>query len=374
MRRTGWIGVIAALVGVFALVTPALAAEGGFRLKSGKDITPTYVEGKTGSVYLNYQDADDASSPVSGAEFTYYRVAELEGFAEGASISSAYRPLCRNADTSYIHVDDKTNAEDIADDIVSAYKEDRVEDGVKYEATTNDKGCVNTTNMRHGVYLAVETKAAKMHLPTAPFIFAVPYAVADENVEESGWCYEAYVEPKPNPCGNLIVKKIVSGTAGDKEKDFHFTFTINSKEKFNYHKYKAGKKPAGTGSIESGDSFTLRHGEYIEIDTIPTGTEYQIVEEESGKDGYKTSVDGEAEGRIGHLNVKKVTFTNKKDKAKKKSSSSSGNGSKKKGFLSSVQTGDENMLLAYMLLAEAGLMAICIAVMRRRKERAYDDR
>ncbi len=108
--------------------------------------------------------------------------------------------------------------------------------------------------------------------------------------------------------GDLILTKEVTGTDGDKDKEFHFTITLENE--------KLSEPINGTyGDATFTDgvaSVTMKHDDEIKITDIPGGTTYEVVEEEANQDGYETSSVNEA-GEIPKGDSVTVTFTNQKD-------------------------------------------------------------
>lgn|GEM_PF-2344644 len=108
---------------------------------------------------------------------------------------------------------------------------------------------------------------------------------------------------------SLVIEKTVTGTAGDKNKEFTFTLTLQDEdgteleESFPYE----GSK---SGTIKSGQSVKLKHGESIQIYEIPLGVNYEVAE--SGNEGYEVT----AEGDIGIISDtgEVASFVNHKDK------------------------------------------------------------
>jgi pilin isopeptide linkage protein/uncharacterized repeat protein (TIGR01451 family) len=85
--------------------------------------------------------------------------------------------------------------------------------------------------------------------------------------------------------GNLRVTKTVEGEGADATKQFVFTLTlVGITDTFNY--IGAGT-PSGT--IASGDTFSLSHGQSITIVGIPKGTMYSVVETDYSGAGYTTT-------------------------------------------------------------------------------------
>lgn len=109
--------------------------------------------------------------------------------------------------------------------------------------------------------------------------------------------------------GNLRITKTVKGDNIDKDEEFMFRVTFtkkNGQESATGYRYKLGSE---SGTIYSGDKFTLKHGETITIKDIPTGIKYEV--EELNADGYIVSADGET-GTI-TLGTTTAEFINTKD-------------------------------------------------------------
>ena len=110
--------------------------------------------------------------------------------------------------------------------------------------------------------------------------------------------------------GNLTIKKVVSGTAGEQDRDFTFKIDLYDEKgstlggSFSY----TGSK---TGTIKSGETVTLKHSESITINELPLGTKYKVTEVEANTNDYVTTSEN-AEGVI-EAGVKTATFENSKD-------------------------------------------------------------
>lgn len=87
--------------------------------------------------------------------------------------------------------------------------------------------------------------------------------------------------PMAHDTGNLTVSKIVTGNAGDKNKDFNFTVTLSDKTISGVY-----------GDLEFTDgvaTFTLKNGESKTATKLPAGIDYEVTETEENQDGYATS-------------------------------------------------------------------------------------
>ena len=85
--------------------------------------------------------------------------------------------------------------------------------------------------------------------------------------------------------GNLVVSKTVAGVSGETNKSFDFIVTFDgAPATYNY----IGSGVAD-GTITSGDTISLSHGQSIQIIGIPAGTTYSVVELDYSIDGYTTA-------------------------------------------------------------------------------------
>ena len=119
--------------------------------------------------------------------------------------------------------------------------------------------------------------------------------------------------PTPPPSGedervgSLTVSKTVTG-GGDQTRDFTFTITLTNDgsqlgTRFSYF----GSK---SGTVKSGETFTLRHGQSITITGIPAGSKYSVTEVQ--EDGYTLSAD-DATGTIPNGGRATAAFINALD-------------------------------------------------------------
>ena len=110
--------------------------------------------------------------------------------------------------------------------------------------------------------------------------------------------------------GSLTISKVVTGNAGDKNKEFTFTVTLtdtNGDPLDGEYSYTGSKE----GTIKSGGEIKLKDGESVTISGLPIGTKYTVDEAEANKDGYTTTSKGES-GEITE-NEQKAEFTNSKN-------------------------------------------------------------
>ena len=122
----------------------------------------------------------------------------------------------------------------------------------------------------------------------------------------SSACFTNSRQPVPEQpkTGALTIKKTVTGSGGDRDKEFTFTVTLAGADgEYVYH----GSKQ---GTIRSGGTITLKHGESVTISGLPVGTRYTVTE--SGADGYTVTKTGET-GTIAEDTSAAAAFTNQKD-------------------------------------------------------------
>lgn len=148
------------------------------------------------------------------------------------------------------------------------------------------------------------------------------------------------VTPPDTPeYGSLTVKKTVTGDLADKNKEFTFTITFNAEGSYSY----TGSK---SGTLKSGDSVQLKHGESITISGLPAGTTYAVTE--SGNNGYKVYSSGD-KGTIAANKVSTAAFTNTKS--------------------SVPQTGDDSNLLLWLSMAGiSGLGMVLTAILGKKRK------
>ena len=115
--------------------------------------------------------------------------------------------------------------------------------------------------------------------------------------------------------GTLIVEKQVMGY-GNTGKDWHFTIQLTGPDgQLWKDSVKAALSDGTTVKLEfngQGEAaFTLKHGQTLRIDSLPNGTAYQVTETEANRDGYTTTMSGDA-GTITGEGTSYAKFVNDK--------------------------------------------------------------
>jgi hypothetical protein len=87
--------------------------------------------------------------------------------------------------------------------------------------------------------------------------------------------------------GSLTIGKTVAGTGADPAKKFNFTVAFAGNGASKTYSYVGNGVPNGT--VASGDTIALAHGESITIVDLPQGLQYTVTEDDYADDGYATA-------------------------------------------------------------------------------------
>ena len=154
--------------------------------------------------------------------------------------------------------------------------------------------------------------------------------------------------------GNLTVTKEVVGTHGDKDREFHFTVTLDNKTI-------SGK----FGDMDFTDgvaTFTLKHGQSATATGLPAGIGYTAEETEANQDGYETTSTAD-KGTVPENGNVEIKFINHKEVTSEKPSTPD-----KTDTLDSPKTGDRaNIELYISLCAMSGLLIAILTVLKKKK-------
>jgi len=92
----------------------------------------------------------------------------------------------------------------------------------------------------------------------------------------------------PAGYGSLVISKTVTGGGGDEAFTFTVTLGQDADQDYSYDLYDSTGK-IGEGSIKTGQTITLKSGQWAVITRIPIGTDYEVAEEE--KEDYTATLD-----------------------------------------------------------------------------------
>ena len=174
---------------------------------------------------------------------------------------------------------------------------------------------------------------------------SVPSDLGNQYASRAGevdWIFVAEEKNFEQHTGSLTIKNTVTGDLGDKTKDFAFTVVFGGQGEYPY----TGSR---SGTIQSGGTVLLHHGESITIAGLPSGAAYSVTE--SGNSGYRTYASGDT-GLIPANAEATAAFTNSRRKV--------------------PPTGDDNQRLVGLIVmgvAGAGILALLLADRAARKKR-----
>ncbi len=185
-------------------------------------------------------------------------------------------------------------------------------------ATSDASGIVLFENLAMGSYDIIET--------SAPTGYTLSSVVATATLTTD----DVTVVASPNVItdilytGNLLIQKTVAGDLASETRAFTFTVTLSTNGTYSY-------SGSYSGTISSGDTIQLTHGQYILITGLPAGTTYSVTESNYGS--YARTSTGSS-GTIAANSTSTASFIN---------------------TLSSVpQTGDDNTALKGWVLILLG--------------------
>ena len=182
--------------------------------------------------------------------------------------------------------------------------------GATNAETTNagatNTGATNAGTTNSGATNAGATNAETINADQTNINPADTEPSSGESVQ--GWCYEAEAEPKPQPCGELMIEKMLRGNGADSKADFHFKVILEEDGP-----YPCARSDGEQDTLSSGDVVTLKGGESLLIGYIPVGGRYKVTEQEANQDGYVTTETGTT-GRITRSERARALFVNEKNK------------------------------------------------------------
>ncbi|WP_458120666.1 DUF7601 domain-containing protein [Paenibacillus sp. Z6-24] len=111
--------------------------------------------------------------------------------------------------------------------------------------------------------------------------------------------------------GGLLIGETVIGSGADKNKEFEFTVQFPNADAG--HAYTYTKSDNTQGTIKSGDIITLKHGNTIAVEGIPSGQQYIVTQTNYSVDGYTANPANQTHsGTIMEKQIKEARFINEK--------------------------------------------------------------
>lgn len=102
--------------------------------------------------------------------------------------------------------------------------------------------------------------------------------IAKDGTSTAAFTNTKDVTPPEPDTGNLTVSKVVAGNAGDQQKDFNFTVTLDDDS--------INGAFGGMTFTNGVATFTLKHGESKTAANLPAGITYTVAEDDYSGDGY----------------------------------------------------------------------------------------
>lgn len=291
-----------AVIGALSVVTPIFAEEpttDEFVWFEEAENLPT-IDRETGRLTVRYFDDSEETAPVTGAEFTIYKVADI-GRSQVEGTNGKYLPLTEDLD--FVN---ETDALAYEEKVISAYEAGLGKNG-GYTATVavNEEGEAVFDDLPVGAYLVTETKVMRYHVRSTPFLESVP----ETNESGTSWNFDVVCNPKQILAGDLNVTKKIKGKDINKDTTYHIKLTLNTEGTFK------AKMPDGTeGTVKDGDEIAIKANQTLYIYDIPANTEYFVTEvEENGNDASGRRFDTtykNQDGKIKDYSGILVTITN----------------------------------------------------------------
>lgn len=300
-------------IGAISMVTPVYAANGttGTDTTLGTLKTPEYfptIDRETGTLTVKYYDDSEETTPIEGAEFTIYKVANV-GTSMQNGENGAYLPLDESLSFANEDGSPVEDAKAYEASVLDVY-ENKESLGISEETytateTVGSDGLAIFKDVPVGAYLVTETKTIRYHIRSTSFLVSVP------EMEENGysWNFDVTCNPKQILAGDLSVTKQILGKDLPKQDG---TFTVQL-ELSAEGEYEATLPNGEEGTVHNGSEVSIKGGQTLTIRDLPAGTSYKVTEKEANgvinAVGYKTTYTNE-EGKIESYSEQKSTITN----------------------------------------------------------------
>lgn len=131
--------------------------------------------------------------------------------------------------------------------------------------------------LKDTTYTVAETDYTSEDYTTQPASLMRTGTIIEKQTAEAPFVNARYLP------GSLLISNTVAGSGGDKSKEFMYTITFSDGNSYPYE-----KTGGNTGSIASGSTFALGHGEAIVIKDIPKDVSYTIIQNNYKADAYST--------------------------------------------------------------------------------------
>lgn len=234
------------------------------------------------SISIEYYDDSDMTIPVEGSTWTLVKIADIETISDDFIDGYKIIPLIN------YKIDNKATADEVLKQL--EYKiidESNISisgetiDGLSLEIlqmTTDESGLAKFDELEYGVYLGIETKAARYHLCSTPFLVSVPHTEDDGITSD----VKRTIMPKAVLAGDITIKKEVRGNAVSTTEEFEMK--VKLPEGIYHYEYQNGKD----GYIKNGETIKVADNNYVTIHNVMSEADYEVVEKIANEYGYKT--------------------------------------------------------------------------------------
>lgn len=234
------------------------------------------IDRDTANLTIKYFDDSDETIPITGAEFTVMKVADIgRDITDGTN--GKYLSLSDELDFTKIVEEDDDSAYEYEEKVISYYEENP-DAGFTKSMVINANGYATYT-LPVGAYLVRETSTTRYHVRSKPFLVSVP----ETNKESNSWNFDVVVYPKQIIAGDLSIEKKILGKSASATNTFHVKLTLSNDDS-----YKAKLADGTECTVKNGDVLSIKANQNITIYDVPTGTEYKVTEVEENVDPYKT--------------------------------------------------------------------------------------
>ncbi len=255
------------------------------------------IDRDTANLTIKYFDDSDETIPITGAEFTVMKVADIgRDITDGTN--GKYLPLDDEIDFTKIEEKSDDDAYKYEQKVISYYEENP-NAGYTKTMVINANGYATYT-LPVGAYLVRETSTTRYHVRSKPFLVSVP----ETNEESNSWNFDVVVYPKQIIAGDLNIEKKLIGKSSSYDNVFHVTVNLSAEGS-----YKAKLADGTESTVKDGDVLTIKGNQSITIYDVPTGTDYKVTEVEANVDPYLTGYKNQ-EGKIEPKTEVKVTVIN----------------------------------------------------------------
>ena len=162
-----------------------------------------------------------------------------------------------------------------------------------------------------GDYILREDEAPDGYEKAADISFQVKDHVAYQNGVAVSENTIVMIDKAVRRLTTLTISKKVTGSFGDKYKDFKFYLTLDDDSITSLSYMKGDTTETVTRNADNQFEFTLSHGESVVFADLPVGTGYTVTEPDAKVEGYEVTADG-ATGTI-QENGSTVLFTNNRN-------------------------------------------------------------